>query len=177
MYHCCYGLPRFCSLATLSLLLGASPFIVGLLISLPESASGDAAEPLPHVDKQEQKAYTEKVAGHYKDESGQDTKLEAKFDMVPIPGGIFLMGSPSGEKGRDADEGPQHPVQIEPFWMGKCEVTWDEYDVYWKEVGLEGQHRVRRDSQEEPRRHHRADAALRRPRLTATAARAIRPSA
>src|SRR5262249_15326016 len=25
-----------------------------------------------------------------------------------------------------------HPVELRPFWMGKCEVTWDEYDAYWK---------------------------------------------
>jgi formylglycine-generating enzyme required for sulfatase activity len=42
------------------------------------------------------------------------------------------MGSPAGEAGRAPDEGPQHPVTIRPFWMGKTEVTWDEYDLYWK---------------------------------------------
>jgi formylglycine-generating enzyme required for sulfatase activity len=51
--------------------------------------------------------------------------------MVPIPGGVYRMGSPTSEKGRQADEGPQHPVEIKPFWMGKLEVTWDEYDLYW----------------------------------------------
>jgi formylglycine-generating enzyme required for sulfatase activity len=50
--------------------------------------------------------------------------------MVPIRGGKYLMGSPPGESGRNEDEGPQHEVEIEPFWMGKCEVTWDEYEVW-----------------------------------------------
>ncbi len=54
------------------------------------------------------------------------------FEMIAIPGGRFLMGSPSTEPGRKDDEGPQHEVEIRPFWMGKCEVTWDEFDVYWK---------------------------------------------
>jgi formylglycine-generating enzyme required for sulfatase activity len=54
--------------------------------------------------------------------------------MMAIPGGIFLMGSPNAEPGRAEDEGPQHMVQIRPFWMGKCEVTWDEYDLYWPNV-------------------------------------------
>jgi formylglycine-generating enzyme required for sulfatase activity len=53
-----------------------------------------------------------------------------KFEMVPIPGGTFRMGSPTGEPGRSDDEGPQHAVTIRPFWMGKTEVTWDEYDVF-----------------------------------------------
>jgi formylglycine-generating enzyme required for sulfatase activity len=63
---------------------------------------------------------------------------EVKFDMVPIQGGNYLMGSPATEAGRGADEGPQHPVTIKPFWMGKTDVTWDEYDCYWKkEEGVE----------------------------------------
>jgi formylglycine-generating enzyme required for sulfatase activity len=57
---------------------------------------------------------------------------KVSFEMVPIPGGTFRMGSPAGEKGRGADEGPQHPVTIRPFWMGKCEVTWDEFDLFWR---------------------------------------------
>ena len=57
---------------------------------------------------------------------------KVSFDMQAIPGGTFLMGTPEGEAGRAADEGPQHEVELKPFWMGKCEVTWDEFDVYWK---------------------------------------------
>ncbi|HSE98270.1 MAG TPA: formylglycine-generating enzyme family protein [Blastocatellia bacterium] len=53
-----------------------------------------------------------------------------KFEMVPVPGGTFLMGSPPEEPGRSDDEGPQHRVTIRPFWMGKLEVTWDEYDLF-----------------------------------------------
>jgi len=52
------------------------------------------------------------------------------YDMVAIPGGTFQMGSPASEKGRKPDEGPQHSVKIEPFWMGKLEVTWDLFDLF-----------------------------------------------
>jgi formylglycine-generating enzyme required for sulfatase activity len=52
------------------------------------------------------------------------------FEMVPIPGGTFTMGSPAGETGRQADEGPQHKVTLRPFYMGVKEVTWDEYDEF-----------------------------------------------
>lgn len=54
---------------------------------------------------------------------------DVKFEMVPIPGGTFKMGSPANEPGRSDDEGPAHLVAIRPFWMGKYEVTWDEYDI------------------------------------------------
>ena len=48
---------------------------------------------------------------------------DVSFEMIAIPGGTFMMGSPAGEKGRGADEGPQHPVKIRPFWMEKSEVA------------------------------------------------------
>ena len=57
---------------------------------------------------------------------------DVKLTMVGIPGGTFNMGSSDSEPGRLAEEGPVHPVKIAPFWMGKTEVTWDEYDQYWK---------------------------------------------
>ena len=52
------------------------------------------------------------------------------FEMAPIPGGSFVMGTPDSEAGRKADEGPPHKVGVEPFWMGKFEVTWDEYRLF-----------------------------------------------
>ena len=73
--------------------------------------------------KAEMKAYAESIA-----------TSEIKFDMVPIKGGKFKMGSPAGEKGRKDDEGPQVEVAIEPFWMGKFEVTWEEYDSWASEL-------------------------------------------
>jgi formylglycine-generating enzyme required for sulfatase activity len=52
------------------------------------------------------------------------------FRMIPVPGGTFRMGSPENEAGRTADEGPTFEVTVEPFWMGRCEVTWAEYKQY-----------------------------------------------
>lgn len=40
------------------------------------------------------------------------------------------MGSPEKEANRKADEGPQHKVNISPFWMGRCEVTWNEFELF-----------------------------------------------
>ncbi len=70
-------------------------------------------------EQQEMKPYTVRV--RYTD---------VYFKMLPIPGGQFMMGSPSTEKDRLADEGPQHLVKIEPFWMAKCETTWNEYNAF-----------------------------------------------
>ena len=60
----------------------------------------------------------------------------ATYEMVPIPGGKFKMGSPANEAGRKPDEGPQYEVEIEPFWMGKYEVTWSEYKPYMALYGI-----------------------------------------
>jgi formylglycine-generating enzyme required for sulfatase activity len=51
----------------------------------------------------------------------------ASLPLVPIPGGTFTLGSPETEAHRKPDEGPQRKVAIEPFWIGKIEVTWDVY--------------------------------------------------
>jgi formylglycine-generating enzyme required for sulfatase activity len=51
-------------------------------------------------------------------------------DMVTLPAGEFLMGSPDSERGRDKNEGPQHKVAIaQPFAVGKFEVTFAEWDA------------------------------------------------
>lgn len=55
---------------------------------------------------------------------------KAKIEMVPIRGGTFVMGSPATEAGRSDDEGPEHKVKIDPFWMSSCEITWDAYEVF-----------------------------------------------
>jgi formylglycine-generating enzyme len=60
--------------------------------------------------------YVEKIPG-----------TDVSFEMIPVPGGEFMMGSPAKEAHRKKDEGPQVSVKVEPFWMGKCEVTWAEY--------------------------------------------------
>src|SRR5262245_19010374 len=54
------------------------------------------------------------------------------FDMVAIPGGTFEMGSPTSEEKRRPDEGPPVKVRVKPLWIGKCEVTWDEFDLYFR---------------------------------------------
>ena len=47
--------------------------------------------------------------------------------MIAIPGGKFMMGSPEDEPFRQDDEGPRVEVELNPFYMGEIEVSWDEY--------------------------------------------------
>ena len=62
-------------------------------------------------------------------------KLESsdiEFEMIPVPGGEVLMGSPEDEANRSEDEGPQFTVQVPPFWIAKTEVTWAQYKTFMK---------------------------------------------
>nr|VFK13946.1 MAG: Formylglycine-generating enzyme, required for sulfatase activity, contains SUMF1/FGE domain [Candidatus Kentron sp. LFY] len=50
-------------------------------------------------------------------------------EMMGIPGGCFDMGSPGSEKNRRSDE-RRHRVCVEGFYVGKYEVTFQEYDRF-----------------------------------------------
>ena len=51
------------------------------------------------------------------------------LDLVRIPAGTFLMGSPESEEGRKSDE-TQHKVIISrPFYMGAAAVTYAQFDT------------------------------------------------
>ena len=53
-----------------------------------------------------------------------------KMELVLIPAGKFMMGSPVGEKGHQENEGPQHEVMITKlFYMGKYAVTQEQYEA------------------------------------------------
>ncbi len=56
------------------------------------------------------------------------------FDLIAIPAGNFVLGSPEKQVGRQADEGPQKKVQVDAFWMGKTEVTYDEFQLFFEEA-------------------------------------------
>ncbi len=59
-------------------------------------------------------------------------------EMVVVPAGSFMMGSPENEKKRDSDEGPRHKVTIkQPFAVGKFEVTFAEWDACVENGGCE----------------------------------------
>jgi formylglycine-generating enzyme required for sulfatase activity len=55
-----------------------------------------------------------------------------KVKMVSIPGGTYSIGAPSGEKIKQEDEAPVKKVIVSPFWMAEHEVTFEEWDAYFK---------------------------------------------
>ncbi|HGG61190.1 MAG TPA: formylglycine-generating enzyme family protein [Gammaproteobacteria bacterium] len=58
--------------------------------------------------------------------------------MVMLPPGRFIMGSPEGEFGSFNDEKPQHEVSIDyAFAIGRYPVTFSNYDLFAQETGRE----------------------------------------
>ena len=114
----------------LPLLLSLSYSFAGLAGDGSEAAGTNDLETVKKIQqfilsKQEvkteaaMKAYTNVIPG-----------ITVAYALAPIPGGEFVMGSPDNEAGRKPDEGPTHKVKISPFWMGQCEVTWNEYELF-----------------------------------------------
>jgi formylglycine-generating enzyme required for sulfatase activity len=54
---------------------------------------------------------------------------EVPEGMAAVTGGTFLMGSPPGELHHNEDE-TQHPVTVGNFYIGKYEVSQEEYGLY-----------------------------------------------
>ena len=112
--------------------------IAAFLVGLSWPGTGRAAvvaEETPGVvmgtDRPEGQGPTVQIEGGWMvayDETIPGTEIT--FRMIPVPGGTFRMGSPADEADRSADEGPAFEVKVEPFWIGRCEVTWGEYKTY-----------------------------------------------
>jgi formylglycine-generating enzyme required for sulfatase activity len=69
-----------------------------------------------------------------------------ELTMVQIPAGGFLMGSPSVEPGRYDDEGSQHQVQLQGFFMGQTPITQAQWQV------VAGWQNLQRDLNSDPAR-------------------------
>ena len=110
--------------STFARILAIAPVLLGAKLAIAETelvtrgivATPPAGVRSVKVDGGYMVPYIEKIPG-----------TDVSFEMIPVPGGEFLMGSPAKEAHRNKDEGPQVRVKVEPFWIGKCEVTWAEY--------------------------------------------------
>ena len=71
---------------------------------------------------------------------------EAGIEMVSIPGGSFTMGSPADEPERQPDEGPQHYVTLDPFFLSATPVT----QAQWTAVVLAHAGAIRRSLDPSP---------------------------
>ncbi len=60
-------------------------------------------------------------------------------EMIAIPAGKFLMGSPAHEPGRFDSEGPQHVVTVRAFAMARYPVTSQQFLAFLNATGYQPQ--------------------------------------
>ncbi len=73
------------------------------------------------------KNFTEKIPG-----------TSVDFEMIAIPSGKYLFGSSENDEYKKDYETPEVEVSLNQFWIGKAEITWNEYYAFMKETGTEG---------------------------------------
>jgi sulfatase modifying factor 1 len=56
------------------------------------------------------------------------------FDMVLIPAGDFMMGSPAGQADREEHEGPHRKVRLDAFYLCSTETTIELFMLYYQET-------------------------------------------
>jgi formylglycine-generating enzyme required for sulfatase activity len=109
----------------------ATSWFAATILLVVGTSTALAQEPLAVDDstaktETDMKSYTELIE-----------HTDIKIELVPIKGGEFVMGSPDDEDGREDSEGPQHDVKIAPFWMSKCEITWDAFEVWMFDLDIQ----------------------------------------
>ena len=71
------------------------------------------------------------------------------FDMMPVSGGAVTIPDPAAPDG-------ERIVEVAPFWMGKTEVTWDEFDIWMLGLDREPERRSGIDAESRPSRPYGA---------------------
>ena len=105
-----------------------------------------ALKVLARIDENQVEALQARLAKHPFEELRQWLRERARkavqelfmlqrggYELVRIPAGAFMMGSPPSEEGRWEDEGPVHEVRVPEFYMGRYPVTNEEYGRFLKD--------------------------------------------
>ncbi len=105
----------------------APPPVAQSTPSTPQSSLQSFASDTVTVNARGEKINSQRYQAQY---FSEDLGNGVTMDMVSIPEGNFLIGSPESEEGRSSDESPQHRVTVAPFYMGKYTVT----QAQWRAV-------------------------------------------
>ena len=94
---------------------------------------------IPMISTASAEIFTEPaVVARFENFTEQIPGTSVSFEMVAVPGGTFRMGSPSNEPFRRDDESPVRDVTVSRFFMGKVQVSWDEFWPFLMETVSEG---------------------------------------
>ena len=110
--------------------------ISSVLVSSLPSAAADTAAPGMATEKPSSGPSVKVEDGFMVPYTFRVPGTDQSVEMIPIPGGEFMFGSPENEADRRDDEGPQIKVTVDPMWVAKTEVTWGLYKEYMKLYGI-----------------------------------------
>ena len=106
-------------------------FVIGCIVLFTMAGTAFSEEPKP---VEQRKASQDADAGSKTKSPPKEFTVDLgkgiKLDMVLIPAGEFLMGSPDSDKDAFPEEKPQHRVRItKPFYLGKYLVTQEQWEA------------------------------------------------
>ncbi len=137
---------------------GISCLLLGSCGDSPQQGTG-SSDPSAKTEKQEAKNEGAKKPGKdFRAYKIQLTGTSEEIEMLPIQGGEYTLGSPKTEAAHKPDEEPQRAVRIAPFWMAKCEITWNVYELWMLELDIR---RRKQDERKTTERDKLADAVTR----------------
>jgi formylglycine-generating enzyme required for sulfatase activity/DNA-binding winged helix-turn-helix (wHTH) protein len=121
-------LPKWATVAAACIVLILTGYAVNRLLTRSAGPRGDSQ--LKHTTPSGSIARTREAATAFKD-------CDVCPEMVELPSGEFMMGSPEDERGREQFEGPQRRVIIaKRFALGVLEVTVDQFETFVAETGM-----------------------------------------
>jgi formylglycine-generating enzyme required for sulfatase activity len=102
------------------------PQVCAVMDKLPQNIHGWSAEKVQSLQRSVAKSLRREPVFRDRLKDGSEGP-----EMVVIPPGSYLMGSPDSDNKAEPYEKPQHRVTIgRPFAIGRYPVTFDEYDRY-----------------------------------------------
>ncbi|MEZ2250823.1 bifunctional serine/threonine-protein kinase/formylglycine-generating enzyme family protein [Microcoleus sp.] len=118
----------------------SEPFLASAFINRINQLLASIPEPAPQPKKQTQTFDFKVITVNNKGETIKTEPRQAEYfsenlgrgvtlEMVQIPGGTFMMGSPDNEQGRSDSESPQHRVTVPTFFAGKYAITQAQWEA------------------------------------------------
>ena len=74
-------------------------------------------------------AWVEQRQRHRRELLTESLAEGVELELMSIPSGEFMMGSPDDEPEHDDDESPQHSVTVSSFYMGRYPITQAQYEA------------------------------------------------
>jgi len=82
------------------------------------------------------------------------------LELVRVPAGEFIMGTPDSNRDADRNEMPQHTVYLDEYQVGKYEVTVAQWRAFVEATGYEGVSGSLTDPDDHPVRYVNYDDAV-----------------